>query len=77
MFLEKISIGRILALFFIMLVIVILGSLMVYFNWGISTGFLWKPDSETILLTKIQIYFSAIIVTIGWVIACIIKTKSI
>jgi hypothetical protein len=43
------------------------------FNWGISTGILTTPDSETVIIIKSQIYTSTIIILVGWIILSLIK----
>lgn len=48
-------------LYFIMPIACILGELIGYLNWGISTGNLLKPDGETIMLTKYFVLASAIV----------------
>lgn len=60
------SINSFLPMLSIILAVTILGIVISYFNWGITTGNLLKPDSGTIHLTKLQIMIASIIVIIGW-----------
>lgn len=59
----------------VILVVTLLGIAISYFNWGISTGNLLKPDSETVLIMQIQIIVSSAIVIVGWAIAYFIKCR--
>lgn len=52
------------------------GIIIEYFNWGIVTGNLLKPDSETVLIVKIQMIISSIIIIVGWFIIGLIKNNS-
>lgn len=67
--------GKFILILIIMLAITNLGIAIEYFNWGIVTGYLLKPDSETVYLTKLQMNIASIIVIIGWIIMSIIKRK--
>ena len=58
-----------------MISLTLLGHIISYFNWGISTGNLWNPDSETVHIIMLQITTSLIIIILGWIIACLIKNK--
>ncbi len=60
-----------------MLVITILCIIIDYFNWGISTGDLLKPDSETVLIIKLEMIVASIIVTISWIAVYVIKHRNI
>ena len=73
--LNNVSISSFFKNLIVMLVIVLSGILITYFNWGISTSKLLMPDSETVLLTQIQIIVSLVLVIVGWTIACFIKRK--
>lgn len=69
------SLRKFLELFFLMIGISILGNLIFYFNWGISTGKLLMPDSETILILKYQIIISSCILMVGWIIMFVAKSR--
>ena len=58
----------------IMLGITILGIVISYFNWGITTGNLLNPDSETIYILKLEMVISSIIVIVSWIIIYFTKT---
>lgn len=61
----------------IMFVISVIGNIISYVNWGISTGNLLCPDSETVLLTRLQIITALSIIVIIWSVVCIvIKIKN-
>lgn len=61
----------------IMFVISIIENIISYVNWGICTGQLLCPDSETILLYKLQIIIALSIIVVIWSVACIvIKIKN-
>ena len=61
----------------IMLVVTLVGIAISYFNWGIVTGNLLTPDSETIIITQGEMMISSIIVTAGWGIMLLIKNRSV
>lgn len=69
------SLRKFLELFFLMIGISVLGNLIFYFNWGISTGKLLMPDSETILILKYQIIISSCILMVGWIIMFVAKSR--
>lgn len=75
-FVDKISMGRFVTVLLLMIGITVIGNLISYCNWGISTGKLLTPDSETVLIAKMQIIISIIVVSIGWIIASLIKSKT-
>jgi len=52
--------------FLLMIGITIAGYIIQYFNWGMSTGYLYKPDSESILILKQSAILSIVILIIGW-----------
>lgn len=72
---SRFSPGKFILMLIIILAITNLGIAIDYFNWGIVTGYLLKPDSETVYLTKLQMNIASIIVIIGWIIMSIIKRK--
>lgn len=72
-YIPKITFGKFIKYLLFMLAISIVGICVAYFNWGVLTGDFFKPDSETVLLTQIQIQISSIIIFVGWIISCIIK----
>ena len=74
-YLNKVSIGKFLYFLLLMISLTLLGHIISYFNWGISTGNLWNPDSETVHIIMMQITTSLIIIILGWIIACLIKNK--
>lgn len=76
-FIDKISAKSFLGMLLLMIGIAILVCLLNYFNWGLSTGNLLSPDSETALIIKIQMVVSSAIIMVGWIITFIIKRKSI
>lgn len=59
---KKFNIGRLILSLFIILVCIILH----YINWGIHTGYLLNPDSETIYILKCEIIISFFIVIVGY-----------
>ena len=69
------SLRKFLELFFLMIGISVMGNLIFYFNWGISTGKLLMPDSETILILKYQIIISSCILMVGWIIMFVAKSR--
>lgn len=69
------NLGNFFKMLFLMIGIVVLGNLIFYFNWGISTGKLLAPDSETILILKYQMIISSCILLVGWIIIFLIKSK--
>lgn len=74
-FADKINMGKFTILLLLMIGITVAGHLIGYFNWGISTGNLFSPDSETLLIIRMQIIASTIIVTVGWIIVCLVKSR--
>lgn len=58
--------NKFLPMLLIILVVTILGIVISYFNWGIITGNLLKPDSETIHIMNWQMIIASIIVIISW-----------
>lgn len=44
-----------------------------YANWGLSTGYFLNPDSETVMLTLLEVKFAAIITVLVLIIGCIIS----
>ena len=44
----------------------IMAGCVAYFNWGISTGLLLKPDAETVMLMKWFLSLSAVIPLLLW-----------
>lgn len=64
-----------LVLLLIMIGLVLVENLMGYFNWGFTTGYLFHPDSETVLLCETEIVVALIIVTVGWI--CLVKFRKI
>ena len=72
----KLSLGNAIIWWFFMLFIVLIGQSIHYIYWGLSSGNLMKPDSETVLILQLAIITSTIILTAGWIIACTIKSKS-
>ena len=75
-FLDDFSMSKFFFMLLIILVVTILGIVISYFNWGITTRNLLKPDSETIHIINWQMIIASIIVVIGWTIACMIKHVS-
>lgn len=75
-FVEKISAGSFVGILLLMIGIAILACLINYFNWGLSAGNLLSPDSETVLIIKMQMVVSSAIVIVGWIVAFIIKSKT-
>ncbi len=76
-FFDKISAGKFVILLLLMIGINVIGHLISYFNWGLSTGNLLTPDSETVHIIKLAIVASTIILTVGWITACLIKSRTI
>lgn len=75
--LDHFSMSKFFPMLLIILVVTILGIVISYFNWGITTGNLLKPDSETIHITNWQMIIASIIVIIGWAVAYIIKHRTL
>lgn len=73
----KVSVTNAVLLWIFMLVIVVIGHVIHYLHWGISTGNLMRPDSETVLILQIAVITSVIILTVGWIIVSLIKIKSV
>lgn len=73
-FADKISTGKFIVLLS-MIGITVLGHFIQYFNWGISTGNFFSPDSVTLLISRNTIITSTIIVTVGWIIVFLIKNR--
>ena len=62
-------------LFIIPMLIVLVAEIALgYLRWGIQTGNLYKPDSETLLVVQSEILWASIITFVGWFIICIIKS---
>lgn len=61
----------------VMLAITVFCIIIEYFNWGITTRNLLKPDSETVLIIQVEMIVASIIVTIGWIAVYFIKRKNI
>lgn len=74
--LEHFSMSKFFPALLIILTATILGILMIYFNWGIVTGNLLKPDSETIHITNWQIIIASMIAIVGWIIVYMIKRRA-
>ena len=74
-YLNKVSIGKIIYFLLLIISLTLLGHIISYFNWGISTRNLWNPDSETVHIIMLQIMTSLIIIILGWIMACLIKNK--
>lgn len=73
--LNEVSISRFVGFLLAMLLTTTVGHLIGYFNWGISTGNILNPDSITIFIIKYQMMTSSIIITVGWLVACLVKSK--
>lgn len=56
-----------------MIIIIFVSDFINYFNWGVSTGNFFHPDSETILIIKYEVFFSVVFIILGWTIFCFIK----
>ena len=69
--------GRFFFVLFVMLVVTILGIVIHYFNWGITTGNLLKPDSATVLIIRSEILIASIIVIVGWTVVYMIKNRTL
>ena len=76
-FLNDFSANNYFIMLTIMLVITVAVSIIGYVNWGVTTGKLLNPDSETVYITKLEIIISAIIIFVGWSMAWFIKHKII
>ena len=74
---DDLDAGNFFLVLFIMLVVTIFGILIHYFNWGITTGNLLKPDSATVLIIKSEILIASIIVIVGWIVAYMIKHRTL
>lgn len=74
-FIGVIKIRKFLGYLILMVLIIGLIQLIQYFNWGVSTGNLLSPDSETMHIVKWEILIASIITVIGWTIVCIIKNN--
>ena len=74
-FLDDFSTSKFFLMSLSMLVVTLLGIVISYFNWGISTANLLTPDSETILIMQIQMIISSTIVIVGLAIVCFIKSR--
>ena len=72
---DEINIGKFMFFLLIMIVVSTAGIFTSYLNWGTITGNLLKPDSETVLIMQIQIIVALVIVLVGWMIACFIKSR--
>lgn len=72
---SEISTGKFTLFLLVMIGVATAGIFTSYFNWGITTGNLLKPDSETVLIMQIQIFVSSAIVIVGWAIACFVKSR--
>ena len=75
--LDDLGFARFFLVLFMMLVVTILGIVISYFNWGISIGNLLKPDSETVLIIKSEMFIALIIVIVGWTVAYMIKHRTL
>jgi hypothetical protein len=73
--LNEVIISKCTILLLLMLLVAIAGIIVSYFNWGISTGNLLEPDSVTILILKYQMIASSVIITVGWIITCFVKSR--
>ena len=76
-FLDDFSMSKFFSILLIIIVVTLLGIAISYFNWGITTGNLLKPDSETIHITNWQMIIASIIVTAGWIVAYMIKHRTL
>lgn len=74
-FINKINMQKFIIILLLMMFISIIGNLIAYFNWGIVTGNLFHPDSETVHIIKLQMLVSIIVIFIGWIITFFIKRK--
>lgn len=72
---DKISIVNFATKLLLMIGITILGILISYFNWGVISRNLLRPDSATILIIKGEMIVSSIIIIIGWSVAYMIKCR--
>lgn len=62
MIIKKFNIGVLI----LSLLVILVGIMVLYISWGITTGYILKPDSETILLLKYQILISFAIFIVGY-----------
>lgn len=70
---KKLSIYRFIIFLLLMIVSAFFGTLTNYFNWGITTGHLLNPDSETLLILKVQFIISVGVILVGWIAISICK----
>ena len=56
----------------IMFVVSVIGNIISYVNWGISSGNLLCPDSETVLLIRLQIITALSIIVVIWSLVCMV-----
>ena len=75
--LDHFSMSKFFSMLLIILVVTILGIVISYFNWGITTRNLLKPDSETIHITNWQMIIASIIAITGWTVAYMIKHRTL
>lgn len=73
--LSGLNIIKCITILLLMLLITVTGIFVSYLNWGILTGYLFKPDSITVLLIKYQVIISSVIITLGWIVVCLAKIK--
>jgi len=73
---NKISLMRWITTWLLMLIINTAGIAICYFNWGVTIGNLFRPDSETLHLVELQMIISSIMITILWAVICVIKSRS-
>lgn len=58
----------------LMCVVIILNSIITYIDWGLNTGLLWNPDSETVMVAiYVETVFPILIVLFGMLIFHIIR----
>ena len=62
--------------FFIAFIINMLCISISFVSWGVSTGYLLNPDSETVLIYKYEIFAVSIILLLGLVVVCLRKCKA-
>lgn len=74
--LDELNAGMFFLILLIILAVTLFGVTISYFNWGITTGNLLKPDSATILIIKSEMIIASIIVITGWVVAYMIKHRT-
>lgn len=72
-FTDKINVKNFATILLLIENVAIIGILISYFNWGISSGHLFSPDSETVYLLKWQMNISSIIIIVGWCTGILIK----